>query len=640
MRSIQFTVALTFFLLGIQLTFAQNQALIFDGTNQYMTFDASGKLPQGNINRTVQFWLKTQAYAGAEEEPLVILGDPESQSGGFGIIGQFKNGKRILGVRENQQTIHDLIEIKDEKWHFVAFVLKGNTINAYLDGELTAIKNLSQSIDLTSSMGYVGGFASSSSYYKGAIDNLSIWNLARTQNQIREDMRGYPVIQGDERGLGLYFPFDESLVQQMGNPVEIQAQNTTITGMLENGANWTEAIPDNPTLLDEGIWFVIQNKVDIDNDFDIPANRMALKAEVNSGTFSMEEIPLTGNHDAFLWRIIPVDGQSGSFQLINKAFEGGKVLGYENGVLQILAGDPQGTVGNNQRWEITHKNKDNMGTNVYGLRNTQDSRVMDMVNLEQQTISFSDEVVDAPNQAWYFQPMGLQMGYHIPNAPETIDSYSGARITAPFTKMLVLDHGFTSLATNTSSEWAMLNAHLIHNNMMNALSSANQVKMTNYLSGQGVLKATVLTSKFDANEATAAYPLFAEIFNLEWIKLYRGGAGNDPSRNISFTWFTEEMMWKEGVFNRPGGTAYREFEQAVHEFAHTIDVACGLNTRQVPQAGGSAEWYPWQVQYWFNSAQSAGAERNRAYLAQTPASYNYVASVFREENTWLPSTLR
>ncbi|HAC16506.1 MAG TPA: hypothetical protein DCE78_11270, partial [Bacteroidetes bacterium] len=88
----------------------------------------------------------------------------------------------------------------------------------------------------------------------------------------------------------------------------------------------------------------------------------------------------------------------------------------------------------------------------------------------------------------------------------------------------------------------------------------------------------------------------------------RGGAG------MNYLWITEMMICKEGVATRNQAyeegrrssrdNEYREFDEVVHEFGHTIDFRFGLRERILSfYAGGwnPVEQFPWNIQYWFGT---------------------------------------
>jgi hypothetical protein len=91
----------------------------------------------------------------------------------------------------------------DGQWHHLAVSKSGTAISIYVDGNLLSTRTLT--LNLTSSM-FVGGSAITNSpddYFNGQLDEIRIWNIARTQPQIEADMN--TVLAGNETGLIQYF---------------------------------------------------------------------------------------------------------------------------------------------------------------------------------------------------------------------------------------------------------------------------------------------------------------------------------------------------------------------------------------------------------------------------------------------------
>lgn len=368
-------------------------------------------------------------------------------------------------------------------------------------------------------------------------------------------------------------------------------------------------ISKNPDPIDEGIWFVIQNKNNIDNDFAIPAKRMAMKVDGN-GNLSMAAIPVNGNFDAFLWR---TKKEGNNYRLINKK------LGEDRSMDSGLDRPWMGKYGHysGQYWMLKHSNEKDHGTNVYTMSNSyiKDQKAL---QLNGTSISVQNKDVNNTSQCWVFQPIELRKGYHIP----TIN-------TNGFDRSLSLPYGYKVVASNSVSDWALLNAHLIYKNMLGALLDNQTQKMKNNTTNR---KTVVIISKDDSNEVEANQtPYIYGTFDSKWVADYRGGASGN-----GITLVTEEMMNKVGVYHRGNeDKSYREFEQVVHEFAHAIDFICGLNTSTFSAANGNAEWFPWKVQLLFNSAHSIGGNQDRSQLNKTERIY--LNDIFRSSNTWIPA---
>lgn len=397
------------------------------------------------------------------------------------------------------------------------------------------------------------------------------------------------------------------------------------------------AIASNPKHVKDGvgIWYAIQNKADVDEDLGVPAKRMSLQAILASGSANlsakMAPIPLIGNYDAFLWRVESVNQSQGTYKLINKKYE--KSLGLDN----------------NELWHIERMDLEKMGTNAYYIQKSSTEAIgLTVTNVA----NLTPKIAASTKQTWIFQPMELAAGYHIPKSPPTIPSHkpdpSLATIaTGAFTKMLTMDNGFTIFATETTSDWAILNVHNIHTNMMNALKAEHPTKMNAYATN--ARKEILISSRFDTNNAFANYPLTYGTYGEDHAGQKRGGVIASPGQPnyIFLTWVSEEMMCRTGTVQKiVNDEIYREFDQVVHEFAHSIDESCNLEAGDNPAnrlrndpilTDKKDEWFPDLVQFWFNSRHQ-DADKNRQYFERvySQPEIDFVKSVFNEANTWLP----
>ncbi|MFN8309388.1 MAG: LamG-like jellyroll fold domain-containing protein [Chitinophagales bacterium] len=587
---------------------AQDQSVYFNGTDQYAQVWIPD-MPAGSAARTITFWMKADGRQNAFEnhESLLELGKPAESGSAFGIYTQFANGKTQLCFWGNNADKLNIAELPDDQWHFVAVVYTEPNLRCYLDGMLR-----SNNIIATTSGGkrlntlpdtcYFGGLPSKKWYYRGAIDNICIWKGMRTETQIRQDMIPWPCLTGNESNLAATFRFNE------GHGITFRDPKKTLVGTLINGAVFTKAIDANPSLLSEGIWFVIQNKSHTDADLAIPAAARALKLE--SDRVVIANVPLTGDYDAFLWRVVRL--YDGRFKLLNKKWGESKALDCNQSIpVLVKYEDVSG-----QAWALKNENPEVWGTNVFTLSNEfiTDSKVLSIRN---NNVAVSERKTTDSTQLWVFQPMAVAAGYHIPN--EEIGN-------CPFTRKLNMNNGFTLRATNTVSEFVILNTHLIQANIMNALTAPVRGKMNSEMRNRQIQ----LFSGSDSSRLVPLYPEMRDAWNYDWIAKYRGGTDNSGRLFVALS---SEMICKRGAVNRLNDNTYREFDQVVHEMAQAINYLCELKTDKNPLAGGEKEWFPLRVQYWFNSAPANGI-LNRNRLPETEKLE--LAKYFYSENSWLP----
>lgn len=638
----------------LAFTINGQQAVFFSGNEQYLSFP-SDRMPYGNEHRTVEFWMKSNSNPNLDSnlgrERVISFGSNTKTSGLFSIFTEIENGTTYLSFWGHNKDLYRIAVIPDSDWHFVAVTYDGRNLKCYVDG----IQKYQQDIQLNTTTNvpcYIGGAPGTSwlNDYNGAIREVSIWRTARKPDQIKRDMIPYygttaPYrLTATEPGLVAHFPLDE------GSGTSFKDLGGIIEGKVHN-AQWTKALSDNPKVQDVGIWFVIQNQEDLENDTGLPAKRIALSVDDDNNVVRAP-IPLDYGSDisAFLWRVIEEKDREWTIRyLINKKLGNKKVLSSQRGINPKIESKIRA---DRTDWWFLNSEENKLGTNVFQL--TTNSLKKDRC----MTTSGSSEVIESSYNSgsarkWVLQPMFLHIGYHIPHSPEHIASWNGTIATDPFSKMLKLSNGIPIYATHTVSDWALLNAHLIYNNMLNALEPARLTALGNNIPTDWRREVHIV-SKYDPSETVANYPLIKEIWNEEHFESYRGSFGYDPLRKLFVTTITEEMMCKSGVHAR--GTdgdyhddlQYREFDQVVHEFAHALDRGCGMNGGSTPSCfmgPNPRECYAASTQAWFNNNFSysgfkkASGERiiTRQDLKDGQASlYNYIDQGFNASNTWMP----
>lgn len=150
----------------------------FDGVDDKLSISTSG-LPQGNAARTIEAWVRTtQASIGNIVSWGTRTNNQRSsiavRSGKFAWIGEFAD---LTGT----------VTINDGQWHHVACVYNSTILSLYVDGKLDVSFALNH--NTTGNNLLIGTIATPSTgeFFNGSIDEVRIWNIARTQAQIREN---------------------------------------------------------------------------------------------------------------------------------------------------------------------------------------------------------------------------------------------------------------------------------------------------------------------------------------------------------------------------------------------------------------------------------------------------------------------
>ena len=173
----------------------------FNGSNK-ITFASTPTIPVGNSNYTLEAWVK-----------------PNTVSGANGIVGwgNWGGGNQVNALRFNGPTqIHnywwgnDLVvtipNALDGNWHHVAATFDGTTRSIFWDGVLKGSDHPGGH-NVTTSTNMNIAATNNGEYFDGAIDEVQIWSVGRSQAQIQDNMNS--VIPENSTGLAAYYRFDE-----------------------------------------------------------------------------------------------------------------------------------------------------------------------------------------------------------------------------------------------------------------------------------------------------------------------------------------------------------------------------------------------------------------------------------------------
>jgi hypothetical protein len=206
-------------------------ALDFDGVDDHVVITGYKGITGSNA-RTIEAWIKTT------DNPLVITSWGEMQNGKK---WDFKvNASGLLRIEVKGGFINGSTPVNDGQWHHVACTFDGSDVaeaKFYVDGQLdTSSGSKSRAINTASSSDVKIGLNFNDIYFTGQIDEVRIWDIARTQADILASMD--TPLQGTEAGLVALYDFEDSTgttaTDLTGN------HDGTLTNMDEN--DWVNAI--------------------------------------------------------------------------------------------------------------------------------------------------------------------------------------------------------------------------------------------------------------------------------------------------------------------------------------------------------------------------------------------------------------
>ena len=216
-----------------------NEALSLDGSNDYVDIPGGdGSFGDFNTsNFTSELWFKTDSDSGT----LIGAGSSADFWRVYLEDGYAKFDFDTGGNASNPAISSEKVD--DGEWHHIAAVRTANRSGSlYLDGNLvdTTSYTKNSSIDVSSDV-YIGNFTDGNDYFDGEIDEVRVWNVARSETEIQDNL--YSNLNGDEDDLIAYYIFDDS------NAFDVTSNSND--GTLFNDATTIEN--DNSDLLDSSL---------------------------------------------------------------------------------------------------------------------------------------------------------------------------------------------------------------------------------------------------------------------------------------------------------------------------------------------------------------------------------------------------
>lgn len=161
------------------------QVASFNGTNQYIT--VTQNIPE--FNYTVEMWVKTTA---ANTGIFSVVYGPIGV--GFHDRDLYLQNGELWVYIYNGNPINTGVMINDGKWHHIAlrqgtnFGLFGTRV--FIDGVQTGLINSKSSSNFTWQNAFVIGYSNQAQqkYFDGEIDNVRIWNTAKSPTDIKNNM--------------------------------------------------------------------------------------------------------------------------------------------------------------------------------------------------------------------------------------------------------------------------------------------------------------------------------------------------------------------------------------------------------------------------------------------------------------------
>ena len=196
-----------------------NNALSFDGSDDYVVLSNESNF-DFTTNMTVEFWMNTTNLQSLDG--LVTKGDNS-----WRIHGGNTSGRIMFAGSGAFADFESTTSVDDGLWHHVAVTYDGANAKIYIDGVMensvaatAPINNGNYAVTLGNNLQHL------SRAFQGDMDEVRIWNVAKTSAEINADMN--TTLNGNEAGLVSYFNFNQGIAN--GN-------NSSITTLNDNSVN-------------------------------------------------------------------------------------------------------------------------------------------------------------------------------------------------------------------------------------------------------------------------------------------------------------------------------------------------------------------------------------------------------------------
>ncbi len=214
-------------------------AATFDGTGDYYCSDPDDDgaceddddLDMGTSDFTIEAWVKTSSSAqhngivskwsgsGTQNSYRLVMRDEASFGGAAGRLSFVIYDDGGAG-----DYVYTTKTVNDGNWHHVVATRDDNNMYIYIDGALSNANDDTSSVDLANTTQLSIGYGYSSGWpFTGQIDDVKIYNVARSASQIRKDYEtGPPPVA--------HWRFDENVGQTAYDTSE-NSNDGTLTNM-------------------------------------------------------------------------------------------------------------------------------------------------------------------------------------------------------------------------------------------------------------------------------------------------------------------------------------------------------------------------------------------------------------------------
>jgi proline iminopeptidase len=198
---------------------AGNQALRLNGQSDFVRVADSPSLHSFTNAITMEAWVKAASFA-AEDGYINCVLRKDVSEGDEDFLLRFRTIEGRPWLEMSAGCDVGLVRARHDfqvgKWYHLAATYDGGTITAYVNGARIGSESASGAMSIDQADLFIGKGDpeySSGEYFHGVLDEIRLWNVARSEQEIRTTMNAR--LAGEEKGLVAYWNFDDGTVNDL-----------------------------------------------------------------------------------------------------------------------------------------------------------------------------------------------------------------------------------------------------------------------------------------------------------------------------------------------------------------------------------------------------------------------------------------
>ncbi len=208
MKTLFLMISALFTLVSIDV-WGQN-ALLFDGSNDQINCGTDSSLAMDGGEITIETWINASSWRTQVYEGNIIC--KEENTSNLGYMLRAGDGGRLnftIGNGSWYELITSSSVMKTNQWYHVAGTYDGKVLRLYLNGKMidSLIAGTQLGVSYSTQLAIGNHSNVYSRHWHGKIDEVRIWNYARTQKEIQSNM--YDEYCDPQKGLELYYKLNE-----------------------------------------------------------------------------------------------------------------------------------------------------------------------------------------------------------------------------------------------------------------------------------------------------------------------------------------------------------------------------------------------------------------------------------------------